>query len=71
MQAKCKPWPRGVTSACLLDTAVPGDGLPCTVKEALRPFAGSLQVQVLASSSRLVAFDQELDEQIQDTACGG
>ncbi len=71
MRAECKPWARGVTSACLLDRAVPGGGLPCTVKEAVCPCAGNLQVKVLASSSRLLAFDQKLVEQIQDTACGG
>jgi len=50
---------------------VHGGGLPCTLQEAVCPFAGSLQVKVLASSSRLPAIDQELIEQIQNTACGG
>lgn len=64
MYADCKPWPRGVTSARLLDRAVPGSGLPCALKEAVVSFAGNLQVQVLASSSRLLAFQQGLIEQI-------
>jgi len=71
MHAKCRPWARGVTSARLLDRAVHGGGLPCTLQEAVCPFPGNLQVKVLASSSRLPAIDQELIEQIQNAACGG